>query len=105
MSKPPIDLQTQPKSDFRAALTRVGTIVVLGILPIAALVTMFVVGVTGGPLSGDFHYELYPQAKILLHGDNPGAVGLARLIRSELISAGVRIAPLAEVMDARKKAA
>ncbi|MDI2022915.1 5-oxoprolinase subunit A [Paenarthrobacter nicotinovorans] len=42
---------------------------------------------------------------VLLHGDNPGAVGLARLIRSELISAGVRIAPLAEVMDARKKAA
>ena len=71
MSKPPIDLQTQPKSDFRAALTRVGTVVVLGVLPVAALITMFVVGLTGGPLSGDFHYELYPQAKILLHGDNP----------------------------------
>ena len=42
---------------------------------------------------------------VLLHGDNPGAVELARLIRSELISAGVRIAPLAEVMDAKRKAA
>ncbi|UVJ39454.1 LamB/YcsF family protein [Arthrobacter sp. CJ23] len=42
---------------------------------------------------------------VLLHGDNPGAVELARLIRSELVSAGVRIAPLAEVMDAKRKAA
>ncbi|MCM0618224.1 5-oxoprolinase subunit PxpA [Paenarthrobacter sp. TYUT067] len=42
---------------------------------------------------------------VLLHGDNPGAVELARRIRSELISAGVTIAPLAEVMDAKRKAA
>jgi len=42
---------------------------------------------------------------VLLHGDNPGAVKLARLIRSELVSAGVRVAPLAEVMDAKRKAA
>jgi 5-oxoprolinase (ATP-hydrolysing) subunit A len=42
---------------------------------------------------------------VLLHGDNPGAVGLARLLRSELISAGVRIAPLTEVVDAKRKAA
>jgi hypothetical protein len=86
VSKPPIDLQTQPKSDFRGAVTRVGTIVVLGILPVAALVTMFVVGLTGGPLSGDFHYELYPQAKILLHGDNPfPPAGWDPLAQSNLI--------------------
>lgn len=42
---------------------------------------------------------------VLLHGDNPGAVELARQIRAELVSAGVRIAPLAEVMDAKRKAA
>ncbi|WP_281451046.1 LamB/YcsF family protein [Paenarthrobacter nitroguajacolicus] len=42
---------------------------------------------------------------LLLHGDNPGAVDLARLIRSELVSAGVTVAPLAEVMDAKRKAA
>lgn len=42
---------------------------------------------------------------LLLHGDNPGAVELARRIRSELITACVHIAPLAEVMDAKKKAA
>ncbi len=54
-----------------AALRRVGTIFVLGVLPVAALVTMFVVGWQGGPLSGDFHHELYPEAKLLLHGHNP----------------------------------
>ncbi|MDQ4501204.1 5-oxoprolinase subunit PxpA [Sinomonas sp. ASV322] len=35
---------------------------------------------------------------VLLHGDNDGAVELARLIRSELAAAGVRIAPLADVL-------
>ncbi|MGW9413999.1 LamB/YcsF family protein [Arthrobacter cupressi] len=39
---------------------------------------------------------------VLLHGDNPGAVALARLIRKELTTAGVRIAPLAEVLAARQ---
>ncbi|KHL04285.1 hypothetical protein LK10_06770 [Sinomonas humi] len=38
---------------------------------------------------------------VLLHGDNEGAVKLARLIRSELTSAGVHIAPLAEVLAAK----
>lgn len=42
---------------------------------------------------------------LLLHGDNPGAVDLAKLIRSELTAAGVRIAPLAEVLAAKQKAA
>ena len=36
---------------------------------------------------------------VLLHGDNPGAVDLARLIRTELTGAGVRIAPLREVLE------
>jgi UPF0271 protein len=38
---------------------------------------------------------------VLLHGDNAGAVELARLIRSELTAAGVRIAPLADVLTAK----
>ncbi|MGO4433250.1 LamB/YcsF family protein [Paenarthrobacter sp. RAF9] len=42
---------------------------------------------------------------VLLHGDNSGAVELARLIRTELLAAGVRIAPLAEVMESRAKVA
>lgn len=35
---------------------------------------------------------------VLLHGDNPGAVELARLIRRELIAAGVTIAPVSQVL-------
>ncbi|KPH97906.1 UPF0271 protein ybgL [Actinobacteria bacterium OK074] len=37
---------------------------------------------------------------VLLHGDTPGAITLARRVREELLAAGVRIAPLAEVLDA-----
>jgi UPF0271 protein len=42
---------------------------------------------------------------ILLHGDNAGAVQLARLIRTELTAAGVTIAPLAQVLAAKQKVA
>jgi UPF0271 protein len=35
---------------------------------------------------------------VLLHGDNPTAIGLAHRIRAELQSAGVRIAPLRDVL-------
>ena len=67
---PPIDMHAPPP-DLVVALRRVGTIFALGVLPVAALVTMFVVGWQGGPLAGDFHHELYPEAKLLLHGHNP----------------------------------
>ncbi|MDQ0664471.1 UPF0271 protein [Arthrobacter ulcerisalmonis] len=40
---------------------------------------------------------------VLLHGDNPGAVELARLIKTELVAAGVAIAPLAKVLPASQK--
>lgn len=42
---------------------------------------------------------------ILLHGDTPGAVQLARQVRAELERAGVTIAPLARVLAAKVKAA
>ncbi len=42
---------------------------------------------------------------VLLHGDTPGAVQLARQVRAELENAGVRIAPLAQVLAAKVKAA
>jgi len=42
---------------------------------------------------------------VLLHGDNPGAVDLARLIRKELTAAGVTIAPLAQVLAVKAEAA
>ena len=37
---------------------------------------------------------------ILLHGDSAGAVQTARSIREGLLAAGVRLAPLADVLDA-----
>jgi 5-oxoprolinase (ATP-hydrolysing) subunit A len=37
---------------------------------------------------------------VLVHGDTPGAVSLARLIRKELLAAGVSIAALAEMLGA-----
>jgi Glycosyltransferase family 87 len=58
-------------SNLSAALRRIVTIVGLVVLPIAAIVMMFVVGLTSGPLAGDFHHELYPEAKLLLRGENP----------------------------------
>ncbi|KQR62359.1 hypothetical protein ASF98_15695 [Arthrobacter sp. Leaf337] len=42
---------------------------------------------------------------VLLHGDTPGAVQLARQIRAELERAGVTIAPVAQVLAAKAKAA
>jgi UPF0271 protein len=36
---------------------------------------------------------------VLLHGDNPSAISLAHRIRSELQNAGVRIAPLRDVLS------
>ena len=43
--QPPIDLQAAPvRSDVGGALRRVGAVVGLGVLPIVAIVTMFVVG-------------------------------------------------------------
>ena len=42
---------------------------------------------------------------VLLHGDTPGAVQLARQVRAELEGAGVTIAPLAQVLGAKVKAA
>ena len=42
---------------------------------------------------------------VLLHGDTPGAVQLARQVRSELERAGVTIAPLAQVLAAKVEAA
>ena len=70
--EPPIDLQAaRSQSDLGAALRRASEVIGLGIIPVAVLVWVFVVGVQGGPISGDFHHELYPEAKLLLQGENP----------------------------------
>lgn len=38
---------------------------------------------------------------VLLHGDGPDSLALARRIRDELVGAGVQLAPLAEIVRAR----
>ncbi len=68
---PPIDTQVCPAADFTYGLRRVATIIGLGVLPIAALVTMLAVGLSDSSLSADFHHEIYPQAKLMLEGRNP----------------------------------
>ena len=70
-SLPPSDTQTRPSPGPVEALRRVGTLVVLGALPIAVLATMLLVGFSDDSLSADFHHEIYPQAKVMLHGANP----------------------------------
>lgn len=54
----------------------------------------YVEAVDGTPVPVDAH-------TVLLHGDNADAVRNARAIRAALIEAGVQIAGLAEVLDAR----
>ncbi|MBQ0924900.1 LamB/YcsF family protein [Saccharopolyspora endophytica] len=50
--------------------------------------------VTGNPIPVD-------ADTICLHGDRPNAVDIAEAIRERFASAGVRLAPMAEVADAR----
>jgi hypothetical protein len=70
--QPPIDLQDAPlRTDHRVALQRVVTLIFVGVLPLAALATMLVIGLGDGSLSADFHHEIYPQAEKMLEGRNP----------------------------------
>ncbi len=64
-------MHARPAPDVFVALRRVATIVGLGVLPVAALVTMLAVGLSDNSLSADFHHEIYPQAKLMLEGRNP----------------------------------
>ncbi|KSU75867.1 UPF0271 protein [Pseudarthrobacter enclensis] len=70
----------------------------------AVIVERTVRMVTEGLITTASGQDIAIQADtVLLHGDNPGAVELARLIRSELVNAGVTIAPLAQVLAAKQK--
>src|SRR6188768_734325 len=72
MSSPsPADAPMVRPSELADALRRIGTIVLFGVLPVAALVTMLAVGLSDDSLSADFHHEIYPQAKEMLGGHNP----------------------------------
>jgi hypothetical protein len=54
-----------------SSVTHIGSVVAFAAAPLAALALMLAVGLDPGPLSHDFHYELYPQAEAMLDGRNP----------------------------------
>jgi hypothetical protein len=54
-----------------SALTRVASVVLFAVLPAIVVIAMFAVASSDNSLSVDFHNELYPEAKKLLHWENP----------------------------------
>ena len=55
---------------MKAAAVRVGSVVAFGVLPVVVAICMFVVAHPGS-LAVDFHHELYPEAQLVLDGENP----------------------------------
>jgi Glycosyltransferase family 87 len=53
------------------AFRRLATPVVFGVLPVAVVIVWVVESVHQGNLGLDFRGELYPEAKLVLHGHNP----------------------------------
>lgn len=53
------------------ALRRVLTLLLFAALPVCVAIAMFAFAWSDGSLSVDFHNELYPEAKLLLHWTNP----------------------------------
>ena len=56
---------------MRAAFRRLVPPIFLGLVPIVAIVWMFVIGHGSDSLAADFHNEIYPEAKEILAGRNP----------------------------------
>jgi hypothetical protein len=56
---------------MRAACRNILPPTLLGLVPILAVVFMFVVAHRSGSMAADFHNEIYPEAKDILAGRNP----------------------------------
>jgi len=56
---------------MRAAFRNLAPPIFLGLIPLAAVILMFVVGHRSGSIASDFHGEIYPEAKEILAGRNP----------------------------------
>jgi hypothetical protein len=54
-----------------AAFKRVAPVVFLGVLPVVVLATAAYTYHHGGNLGNDFRFELYPEAKAIVHGHDP----------------------------------
>lgn len=53
------------------ALRRAAAHVTLGVLPVVAIVTMVWIANGSNSIAADFHNEIYPQAKLMLAGEDP----------------------------------
>ncbi|WP_125616012.1 LamB/YcsF family protein [Specibacter cremeus] len=84
-----------PRSEPGAVIHDAGAVV-------ARTVRLVREGVLDAVDGTDVHVE---ADTVLLHGDNPGALDVARRIRAALLADGVTIAPLARVLDAKSAAA
>ena len=56
---------------MRAAFRNLAPPIFLGLMPLVAVILMFVVGHRSGSIASDFHGEIYPEAKEILAGRNP----------------------------------
>ena len=52
-------------------LRKIAPMALLGVLPITLTLAVMVLSPSGGSFAFDFHHELYPQAKLMLSGENP----------------------------------
>ena len=56
---------------YRLAWRKIGPPIFLGLLPVVVVVWAIVLMIQIGNVAFDFHHELYPEAKLVLHGSNP----------------------------------
>ena len=59
------------RASAKTLLVQAATVLVCAVLPVLTLVTMFAVGHGDGSFADDFHHEIYPQAKVMLEGNDP----------------------------------
>ena len=58
-------------SGLRVAFRRLAPLILLGVLPLISLAIAFSTYSRSDTTALDFHHELYPEAKLVLHGNNP----------------------------------
>ena len=62
---------TTERASSKAALRHGAELLLLGVIPVLALALALSAYAGDGRLALDFHEELYPQAKAVVHGENP----------------------------------
>ena len=62
---------TTERASSKAALRHGAELLLLGVIPVVALALALSAYAGDGRLALDFHEELYPQAKAVVHGEDP----------------------------------